>query len=73
MIQILVLLLALFIALLGLTLIVAGPGHGGRVMGTSAKSTFQIVRWVLRPILRLLFLGAGIRILTKPRPREPRY
>lgn len=68
-------LLALFIAIVGLALIVGGPRFGGRVIGGGAKTTVQIVQWVLRKVLGLLcfLLGAGIRSLTRPRQREPRY
>ena len=67
--------LALFLALAGLALIIGGQRLGGRVIGKAGKAIVLIVGWALRQILRAIcfVLGAGIRSLTRPRPKAPRY
>ena len=68
-------LLGLFIVIVGVALIVGGPRLAGGVTRNTAKTIVQILQWSLRQVLRMFFfvLGAGIRSLTRPRQREPRY
>lgn len=80
--QIFVQFLTLFFILFGLALMVGGPRLGGQVIGGAMKWIIQIFGLVVQiaawiPLLLLkvaaTMLGGGLRWLTKPRQREPRY